>query len=87
MKMISVNFNELVDAIESIEEDITIQIQRDGRHWRVSRNAPIAVRRVQHYDHRGMPVDNGPAAQFAVEIVTVGDTVTDATVLEVREAV
>lgn len=81
MKMISVSYDDILDALEILEDEC-IQIQRDGRHWRISDNAPVERRRVQHYDRRGMPVDNGSGeVAYAVEISTIGDEFVSAHVM------
>lgn len=82
MQMTSVAYDDLLDALEILEDEC-IQIQKVGRHWRVSANAPIERRRVQHYNMHGQPVDgNSEDIAFAVEIITRGNDFVDAHVIE-----
>lgn len=76
--MQSVSYEDLLDALEVLENE-TIQIQRDGRHWRVSANAPVERLHVQHYNRRGQPVDgDSDEIAFCVNIITCGDEFVEA---------
>lgn len=77
-KFVSIKRQEALNLLE--DEDYTTEIRKVGRHWFVKTDAPLARRHCAYYDVRGRLVDNGPDAEFYIEMDYLGEQLVSAEV-------
>jgi hypothetical protein len=63
------------DALQLLDDkDYTTTVRKSGRHYFVSTDAPLPVFRRLFFNSRGQLVDNGPDAEFCLNLDYLGET-------------
>lgn len=67
------------DALQLLDDDdYDTEVRRVGRHWYVKTDAPLPRMHRAFYDVKGRLVDNGPDAEYFVEMDYIGDQLVSA---------